>query len=245
MFNKPAAPTPAPAQPSKNEVQTQPDVVESKQAPAEPKEPVNPLDAYKELFTDSAEGASTKDTNKPASLDQNKLMDVISKADFTNTIDQETLSTIQAGGEEATSAFKTALNKSSQQVLFQSTLAVDKMVSSRLDAALKQHKAEIPEMLREQSAKDGLMGKNPVFNNPAVKPVVDLVQAAFSTKNPGATSTELQGMTEKFITALGEAFNPTNSDGDKEQQQTNNSSIEGSDFSKWLDDNNQLLDVIH
>lgn len=176
--------------------------------PNNPDTTVNsPLDQYKDLWQNDPNSKSS-DPNPSQPLDAAKLREVISKANFSNTLNQETLAQIAQGGEGATKAFADSMNEVARQVMMQATLASDKLTDQRIKAALEAHQAKLPEMLRTQSLRNNLSDTNPLFKNPAVKPVMEAVQTQLATKNPDATPAELAEMTQNFIRVMGESFAP-------------------------------------
>lgn len=166
----------------------------------------SPLDQFKDLWENKPDSEST-DTS-PAALDPNKLQEVISKADFSKGVNAEVLAKIAAGGEDATAAFAQAMNTVAQQVMLQSTLANNKLIEQQVQAAVESQNSQIPELLKKQALSNSLHEANPVFNNPAVKPVMEAVQAQLVAKNPNATPAELAKMTQDFVTVMGEALVP-------------------------------------
>lgn len=136
------------------------------------------------------------------------VQQAVSKADFTSVITQDNLAAIAAGGEEAQQAFASSLNAVAKQVLTQSTLVNNKLTEKAVQTAISAAEARIPELLRGQAASDHLKTANPLFSNPAVKPVIEATQTQLLQKFPNATAAELTKMTNDYILAMGEAFAP-------------------------------------
>lgn len=173
--------------------------------PVKPEEPVSPLDQFSKLWetdpTKEEEGGT-----KP--LSEAELRTAVSKADFSKSITPEMLASITAGGDEAGAAFKQAMNAVAQQSMVQSTLVSNKLMEQAVAAALAKQSSSLPKLLREQQAADHLKTSNPLFNNPAVKPVIEATRQQLLRQFPDATSTEITAMTNDYITALGESFAP-------------------------------------
>lgn len=174
--------------------------------PVEPTEPNSPLDEFKTLW----EPVTTEgdDPGTPTQLDPVKLKEVISKADFTKSLNQENLSQIAAGGEGAIAAFTDALNQVARQVLEHSTLAANQMQEQRISEALAKQAATLPDLIKAQSLSNSLQTKNPIFSNPAITPIMDAVKAQLVAKNPTATADQLTEMAQNYVLAMGEAFSP-------------------------------------
>lgn len=171
-----------------------------------PETPDSPLDQFKDMWepVTTPEGQVTA----PAQLDPAKLQEIISKADFTQTLSSENLSLIAAGGEGAQAAFIDSLNTVARQVLMQSTMANNKMTEQAVATALASQTATLPELIRSQTTSNNLQKANPLFSNPAVKPVIEAVQAQLAIKNPTATADQLTEMAQNFVSVMGESFAP-------------------------------------
>lgn len=173
---------------------------------AGPEVPDSPLAQF-EKFWDTVPNEEGNSAT-PVQLDQAKLQEVISKADFTGGITPEDLAAVTAGGEGAAAAFTKALNTVAQQVILQSTMASNKMQEQSINAAITKQAASIPELIRAQSASNTLQAANPLFSNPAVKPIIEAMQVQLLAKNPNATPAEVTTMAQDFVSALGESFAP-------------------------------------
>lgn len=144
----------------------------------------------------------------PTPLDPEAVRKAVAKTDFSNVVTPDHLTAIAAGGEEAQAAFAQAMNAVAQQVMVQSTMVNNKLTEQAVERAIQSHTAGLPEMLRSQAASDHLKTANPLFSNPAVKPVIEATQTALLQKFPNATAAELTEMTQNYIVAMGESFAP-------------------------------------
>lgn len=197
------------------------------QAPAAaPKEPDSPLDAYKELW-DTAPTDPNKPSATPAALDPAKLQELVGKADFTNTVTPELMTAIEAGGEGATAAMMQVMNLVAQQSMVQSTLAGNKLLETKIKSVEDNQAAIVAEAIRKQMLNNNLVEANPVFSNPAVKPVIEAVQAQLAEKNPNATPAELTVMAQNFVTTMSESLNPN-------QQSADANVAKADDWSKFV-----------
>ena len=175
--------------------------------PAAPTVPDSPLDQYKSLWED----VPTKEGElpaTPAALDPTKLQDIISKADFTKALTQENLAKVAAGGEDAIAAVTAYIHSLDQQVVMQDTRASNKMTAQVVEAADAAYSASLPDLIRSQTTANALTKAKPVFQNPAVKPVIEAVQAQLARKNPDATADQLTEMAQSFVAVMGESFSP-------------------------------------
>lgn len=175
--------------------------------PAAPTEPESPLDPFKDLW----ETAPIKEGEAPAApqeLTAEALQKTMANANFTSGITPETLTTIQAGGEEATAAFSKAMNEVARQVMVQSTLVGNKLTAKAVEDYKKVSEAAIPDLVRKQVVSNHLNESNPVFQNPAIKPFIEAAQAQLLAKHPTATPAELTNLTSDLMGAIRETFTP-------------------------------------
>lgn len=178
-------------------------------APAEPNLPKSPLDPFQDLWE-----TPKIDPNKPKpevidlSLDPVKLKEIVSKANFAQNITPENIAAIQAGGDGAMAAFQETLNTVAQQTMLQSTLVANKLVEQAVAKMTLEQEAKIPELVRQSATNSSLVEANPLYSDPAVKPMVEMAQSQLAIKFPDATPAELTKMSKDFILAMGKAFNP-------------------------------------
>ena len=175
--------------------------------PAEPAQ--SPLDPFKSLWENAP-----VDPNAPAAPaayvapTQEQIQKAVGKADFTGSFTEEQLAAVTAGGEGATTALLELLNTVGQQSLAQSTMVSGKLNEQAMTAMIAAEVAKMPGLVRAQTAQAHLKDSNPLFDNPAIKPVIAATQAQLQTKFPNATPAELTKMTHDYITSMGEAFAP-------------------------------------
>jgi hypothetical protein len=173
-------------------------------------DPPSPVAKFEDLWqpnkTDPADQNSK--SPEPNQMDPQKMMEAAAKVDFSKVINQEDLSKIQAGGQEAVQALVNALNKTSQTVFGQATIVAQKLIDKRVQETRDELEAQIPSMVRKQSARDGLFEENPAFSNPAVSPFIETLQERLSEKYPKATPGEIQTMAKEYLSGVANLINP-------------------------------------
>lgn len=213
----PATPTPATpgqipaATPATGAVapSTAPNGVVPSPAATTPQEAATPLTPFADLWNNAPQ-----DPNSPASagvfgnLDPKKFMEAAGKIDFTKVVTPEQLQSISQGGEAAVGAFAAALNAVAQTTYAQSAFASTKIVEQALARAKDNLIAELPQHIKKQTVSENLRAENPIFQNPAVRPVVSALEAQLAIKFPQASSSELTSMAKQYIEALGTSFAP-------------------------------------
>lgn len=183
----------------------------------------SPLDQFNKLWEDVPKPENNS-SEVYTPLNPEDLSKALSKVDFSSAISQEHLQAIMQGGEGAANAFTQAMSAVAQRAMLQSTLINDKLTQQAIERAVKSTRATLPEMLREQTTQQHMAETNPVFNNPAVKPVIEATRSQLLQKYPNATSSEITKMTQDYILAMGQAFMP--------KPESNNSSE--TDWDKFL-----------
>lgn len=170
--------------------------------------PESPLAAFADLWKidPTKDGAPAGDFS--LNVDPKKLFEAAGKTDFSRALNEEMISKIAAGGEGAVKATVAAMNAMAQATYGQSTLATTKIVEQALAAQAEQFKTMLPNMIKQHQVSDNLANENPVFNNPAVQPIMDALKAQLAVKNPTATASELTAQAKQYIEALGSSFAP-------------------------------------
>ena len=175
---------------------------------ADPIKPELPLDQFKTLWDDVPIDPNAPPPDVPVVLKAEDIQKAVANANFTQAITPEQLTAIGAGGEEAQKAFGEAMNLVAQQVMVQATLVGSKITDNAVAKAIELERAKIPQMLRDQATTAHLTDTNPIFDNPAIKPIIETTKAQLLAKNPTATPEQITKMTQDFILAMGEAFAP-------------------------------------
>lgn len=169
------------------------------------------------------------DPNKQEQSDQGltpqQMLEAASKVDFAKVLDKDLIAKITAGGEDAAAALVQALNKVSQQTYAQTVLVTDKLITAQVEKAQHTFANKVPELVRRQKIQDGLIKDNPAFKDPAVAPVVGLIQNQLAEKFPSATADEIQQMAIEYFQGAANKLNPPkktgNSSGSKENTDDN------------------------
>lgn len=174
--------------------------------PASPEATNSPLADFATLWDNIPNQASPE--AGPTELNQEDVMKAVTKADFTKALSPDKLAAITAGGEEAAKAFAESLNIVAQQVLAHATMVNNKLTNSEIARAMSAYEAKIPSVLRDQITSNHLRETNPLFSNPAIKPVIEATRSQLLTKFPNATPAEIHKLTEQYIVAMGKAFAP-------------------------------------
>lgn len=232
----PAAPVTAQGQPT-----TDPNPVQTMSMPAQP----NPtgdsgipgqfnLDQFKDLFAaPTAEQLAAQGNFDPAKLfagmEPDKVQGAVAKMSFTDSINQEQLAAIQAGGEGAVAAMLAVMNSVGQNAMTKSLLSNAEMIKqavSQVNGSLDNRAAAAA---RKQAITAEVHRGNEMLSNPALKPMVDALSLSMSMKNPQATPEQIRESVAGYFSTIAGTFSPKAQEPD---------AVPGEyDFSKFLDGN--------
>lgn len=177
------------------------------QQPAVVAAPEAPLDQFKTLWdTDPASQQSGQQLN--FNIDPAQLAAIADKLDFAQMVPQAIQDRIAAGGADAVAASMEANNLIARAVYQQNALATTKLVEATYLQAQNKLEAAIDKRFKTLGLADTTAAKNPALTNPAVKPLVDMIQQQIITKYPNATSAEISAKVNEYFATVGAAFNP-------------------------------------
>lgn len=168
----------------------------------------SPLDQFADLWKIEPKKDGENPEEFSLNVDPKKLMEAAGKTDFSRALNQELLTKIAGGGEDAVKAMVTAMNSMAQATYGQSTLTTAKIVEQALEAQRSQFMQQLPGMIKQHQLGDSLASENPLFSNPAVQPIMDALKAQLTVKHPNATAAELTSMAKNYVAALGTSFAP-------------------------------------
>lgn len=167
----------------------------------------SPLKQFEGLWQPSKTDDSNKTTpEKPVTTET--FMEAAGKVDFTKVLDNESLQKIQAGGDDAVKALVGLLNKTAQTVFGQSTAVAHKLAEQVAAQTRDELMAQIPNMIKKQTAGDSLLDENPAFKSPALAPVISALQQQFQEKFPTASAKEINKMTQEYLQGAANVINP-------------------------------------
>jgi len=175
---------------------------------ADPNKKTTPLDQFEKLWEPvkvdpNASGNTALDFNN---IDPQKMMEAARKVDFSAILTPETQAAIGKGGEDGVKATIQAMNQVAQLVYGQSAMATTKIVGAAVETARNQFAAQIPDLVRAAALQNNLVKSNPVFQNPALAPIVEGLKSQFITKFPNATPDQLTTMAQEYFMGVAQAF---------------------------------------
>lgn len=155
------------------------------------------------------------------------IQQVAGKTDFSKVVTPEVLAKISAGGDEGVAAMMQAMNAVAQTTYAQSAQAAIKLSETAIASQREELLKELPTLIKNQTVNENLRTANPIFKNPAVAPMLDMLKGQLQAKNPTASAAEIQAQAQEFILTFAETVKP-------QQAPQQSQSQKGTDFSDWL-----------
>lgn len=168
----------------------------------------SPLDQFADLWKTDPNAAPPGNIDNLFNIDPAKLQEAAAKTNFSQVISQDTIQKMAAGGQEAVEAFSDSMNKVAQAVYAQSAMATAKIVEQALGKAQASYDARIPSLIKQHQVSDNLRNESPIFNNPAVSPLISAMEVTFTQKYPNASAGEITKMAKDYIAAIATSFAP-------------------------------------
>lgn len=225
VTNNPAT-NPAPQAPHSSQ-QTAPNGTIPPGSNTETKE--SPDDKFAKLWETTPTDPNKK-PDEPTGLTPEQMLQAAAKVDFAKVVDKDLLAKITAGGDDAAQALIQALNKVSQQTYAQTVLVTDKLITAQVQKAQEDFASRVPDLVKRQRVADDLVKDNPAFKDPAVAPVVGLIQNQLAEKFPTATADEISAMAREYFTGAAAKLSPPKKTGTPSGKKENTDD----DWEDWL-----------
>lgn len=164
--------------------------------------PPAPLAGFEALWQSDPNKQAVQPTGVLPAVTAEQLSATLANSNFLANIPQD-LMTKAAGGDSA--AFADVINQGLRGVMLQAVLASHGLVNAGAKAQGEQLMGKLPSMVRSSTVTDSLTS-NPLYNNPAIKPVMDSVRNQLETKYPQAGSSEIASMLDSYFADFGKAF---------------------------------------
>lgn len=165
----------------------------------------SPLAEYEKLW-ETAEGDSpaidpTKELAPAMTLDPAKLQGIAKSIDFSKAVPADIMEKMKSGDSDAILA---AMNLVGQAGFSQSLMGTAKLIEKALQTQADNfHQKVMPDLLRKERIGQSLT--DPIFENPAVKPMLDMAVKQLSAKNPNASAAEITRQAKDYVRNFAEA----------------------------------------
>lgn len=175
----------------------------------EPAEVASPLAPFEALWqTDPNAKAPEPKPALFAGLDPATLAAAAAKNDFTKIITPEMQAALTKGGPEATNVMIQAMNLMAQKGFGDSAVASTKLIEQALAKQQQAFVEMLPNIIKSQSVGETLRSANPMFQSPAVAPILEMMTQQVAAKHPTLTAGEQAKMAQDYVLQFSQAFNP-------------------------------------
>lgn len=164
----------------------------------------SPLENYQKLWDKADTDPKPLDPVVRFNADPAKVMQAAQQIDITKAIDPALLARVNAGNDPA--ALVELINKSVQVGIAHSTQSTTGIVNEALKQQNDKYTNDIiPEILRRERIQNTTRADNPLFTNPAVAPIMSMVESQLMIKFPTASPAEISEKAKEYIGGLGSA----------------------------------------
>jgi hypothetical protein len=191
-----------PANPAAN-----PGNMAGQQAPAAAGGPVNPMDAYANLFTPKP--ADPKAVNQPTmadpilgALDPAAFRQQISTANFAANIPQEKMQAALAGD---TAAFAEVINAASREAFAAAAQLSHGLIEQGVRTGAERLSGTMDSRIRNSLLK-GQNTSNAALSHPAVAPMLNAVKMQIASSNPTLSPDQVQQQAEQYFTQMADVL---------------------------------------
>jgi len=179
----------------------------------------SPMAEFAKLWeTKSTKDAAGNDTTPPDPLDvlpnfqidPKKMYESAARIDFSKVMNADKVKAA-LGGDSA--AFGEVINQVAQAAFANSAMSTTRIVEAALKSMLpKLTDSAIPHLVRKHSVRETVASENPIFADPAVAPMLQMLETQLSTQFPQASAKDISQMAKKYLGNLGTALSKGSSD---------------------------------
>ena len=192
-----------PQQPQQQPQQQQPQ--QPQQQPQQPDKSKSPLASFDKLWE------TNDNTTKKApsfALDSKAVSEMSKQLNFADSIKKEQLTAIAEGGEGAIEAMMGLLNQVAQNTFINTTQTTGHLISKALERNNGYIEETIPEHIKRATVSDKLASSNPGFTDPAVAPMLKLVEQQLLTQFPNASAEEITAQAKEYLNGMADVIKP-------------------------------------
>jgi hypothetical protein len=165
------------------------------------------------------DGAPTL-TSPTLNLDPAKLQQLTQAMDFTKgVLNQDDLAKVAAGGPEAMQVMMKAINATAQNAFAQSLTATSKLVETSMAQNVNNLQAALPGVVKTQQMHNAIVSSSPVFTDPAVAPIMQMLTSQLVKAYPNATSDEITKHAQAAVMNIGKVVTGNDPQVPKQVQQ--------------------------
>lgn len=188
----------------------------------------SPLDSFASIWQNKSNSEGDPNTDPFSgplfNADPNAIREAAGKADFLSSLPQELIQKAMSGNDPQ--AFLEVINKVAQNSL---AMAVQLSTATAEQAGTKlgeRFKKATPGMVKDAQL-SGMRSDNPVLQNPAAEPMLQMIRERIRRNNPDLPAQEIQSQAEKFLTTFAQELSGTT------KQSAEGTKQEGQDWAAW------------
>lgn len=171
-------------------------------------------------------------------IDPKRLIDSARRIDFSKAINPERVQKALKEGDVG--AFNEVMNSALQAAFANQAMTMSRMAETMFgQMAEKLYTGALPHHLRKHTVNQTINSENPIFEDPAVAPMLDLAKQQFQVRFPKASAKEISEMAKNYVLKFAEAVtagkngNSGSKNGASQQGKTQNSA--GDDNFDWVE----------
>lgn len=157
----------------------------------------SPLEGFKDLWLTDPKAKAPASLTVSIPVDNTKLLEAAKKTDFTKAISPEVLQKMQKGDP---AAIAEAMNQIGQAAFAAASGSTARIVENALNHQAKVFNEEVlPQALKKHAVAAGLRLDAPIFSDPAIQPLLSMVETQFQNKYPEASATEITQKAREYL----------------------------------------------
>lgn len=163
----------------------------------------SPLANFNELWKIDDKNKQGEISLSPTfNIEPAKLAEAAKTLDFAKVVSPEVMAKA-LGGDSASLA--AALNAVTQAAYTHSAVSTAKIVEAALAKQAQQFQQFLPNEVRRLQVSEQVRSDNPIFNNPAVAPMLDMLKDQLTAKFPAAPAAEISAQAQQFLSEFAKA----------------------------------------
>lgn len=161
----------------------------------------SPLDGFAEIWQTPATvpNQAPNFAADAIAFDANQMQAIKQKISSMNFLAGASAETVQLALSGNVEAFSSVINSAVQQALLQSMQLSGAMVNQGLRGRSQELLSHFPEIVRQQLASQQLHQDNPLFSNPATKPMLEALESALVRNQPNLSPQQVSQVAQSYL----------------------------------------------
>lgn len=177
-----------------------------------------------------------EDTSFLPKIDPTKLAEGLNKIDFSKYATTEELAAITAGGEGATKAHQSILNKSLRQSMLTMFNLSHRLVESGLSKAQDRFLGKVPSHVKNILVDGNLTKSSKLMSNPAFAPMIETAKQRFQEKFPKASADQVSNAVDRYMQELVKEATAKEKNEDPDNPAKLKTGAGDADWDQWIEE---------